>query len=43
MTARATRPDALIYAIAALAAIGIVVLRLRRKRKTRSQLREEIG
>ncbi|MGH2597479.1 MAG: hypothetical protein ACRDH7_16190 [Actinomycetota bacterium] len=42
-TAGATRSDALTYAIAALAAIGIVVLWLRKKRKTRSQLREEIG
>jgi LPXTG-motif cell wall-anchored protein len=33
VTARAARPDAPIYAIAALAVSGIVVLWLRRKRK----------
>jgi Tol biopolymer transport system component len=41
LTAGATRADAIIYAIAALAAVGVVVLWLRRKRKTWSQLREE--
>ena len=37
-TPRSTSPDALIYAIAALAAIGILMLWLRRKRKTQDAL-----
>lgn len=38
----ATRADWFSYAIAALAAVGIVVLWLRRKGKTRAKVREEI-
>ena len=40
-TASATRPDTLIYAIATLAAIGIVVLWLRRRRKTSADVTEQ--
>ena len=41
-TAGATRPDPLIYAIAAFVAFGIVVLWLRKKRTTGTEVREEI-